>query len=164
MGDKPSFQNRSGDLCWLNSLLLLTLRALDLKSSVNLFSDLGRLIDTFRTRVPKNVFDASNIRSLLSHGQFEHSKTWQQCVVERFQSLSQTGEDGSSLWPDIADLFSFETRIDCSCASCEVSRELPTFIKHYVYIQIPENCYGRSLSSDRLKDLVETYSDQPYYK
>ena len=75
IGDKPSFQNRSGDLCWLNSSLQLTLRALDLKSSVNLFSDLGRLIDTFRTRVPKNVYDASNICSLLSHGQFEHLKS-----------------------------------------------------------------------------------------
>ena len=49
MGDKPSFQNRSGDLCWLNSLLELTLRSLDLKNSVNLFSGLGRLIGTFRT-------------------------------------------------------------------------------------------------------------------
>ena len=31
-------------------------------------------------------------------------------------------------------------------------------------VQIPENCYGRSLSSDKLKDLVETYFDQPSYK
>ena len=116
MGDKPSFQNRSGDLCWLNSSLQLTLRSLDLKSSVNLFSGLGRLIGTFRTRVPKSGYDASNIRSLLSHGQFEHLETGQQCVVECFQSLNQMGEDGSSLWPDIADLFSFETRIVCSCA------------------------------------------------
>ena len=123
MEDKHSFQNRSGDLCWLNLSLQLTLRALDLKRNV---------IDTFRKHVPKNVYDASNIRSLLSHGQFEHLETGQQCVVECFQSLSQTGEDGSSLWPDIADLFSFETRIVCSCASCEISRELPTFIKHYV--------------------------------
>ena len=37
-------------------------------------------------------------------------------------------------------------------------------IYNYVYIQIPENCYGRSLSSDKLKDLVETYFDQPSYK
>ena len=37
-------------------------------------------------------------------------------------------------------------------------------MKNYVDVQIPENCYGRSLSSDKLKDLVETYFDQPSYK
>ena len=31
-------------------------------------------------------------------------------------------------------------------------------------IQIPEKCYGRSLNCNKLKDLVETYFDQPFYK
>ena len=30
--------------------------------------------------------------------------------------------------------------------------------------QIPENCYGRSLSFDKLKDLVKTYFNQPSFK
>ena len=92
MGDKPSFHNRSRDLCWLNVSLQLTLRALDLKSSVDLFSGLGRLIGTLRTRVPKSGYDTSNIRSLLSHGQFEHLETGQQCIVECFQLLNQKNE------------------------------------------------------------------------
>ena len=163
-GDKPSFRNPTGDQCWLNSSLQLIIRAMDMKVEVQITSDLGRALQSFRTTLcPKNGFDSTGVRLLVSVGQFQHMMQNQQCVAEFLQCMNQQGLDGFRMWPDVVGLFNFESKTVVSCVACGHSRELQVTENLHVDIKIPEDCYGRKLSGEVMKNLIESYFDHPKY-
>ena len=156
-GEKISFQNKSGDLCWLNSLLQLVIRALQITGERDFNDDLWKLINDLQTtRIPKVGFNAANIRELISKGQFQDMISGQQCVVEGLQCMFHQSED-------IASLFTFLINMTTTCGTCATSRDVNSD-KNYVDIQLPKIGRKSLFDSETVKTLIEDYFDKPVYK
>jgi len=66
---KRTFANKSGDLCWINCIAQLIIKALDSKEHVDVVTDLGReFMKIQQSSCPKIGFDCRKIRNLISTG------------------------------------------------------------------------------------------------
>ena len=156
---KRTFANKSGDLCWINCMAQLIIKALDSKEHVDVVTDLGReFMKIQQSSCPKIGFDCRKIRNLISTGQFVHLSSGQQDIVEGFDAINTIDVDTNEYkWQDIASIFKYHSKIVCKCASseCTISREEDALPKMYITVSIPSDLFFCQISSVKMRTLIE---------